>query len=167
MVLSHFCRQVSYCKSSPNENGLQKYSHCPLCQHTLHWTQRCQAKLLPWCERGAKISGMRGLEEKQVSWSSVQFSRSVTSNSLWPHGLQHTRPPCPSPTPEVYSNSCPLSRWCHPSISSSVVPFSSTLNPSQHQGLFKWVISSHQVAKVLELQLQHQSFQWTCRTDFL
>ena len=42
MVLSHFCRQVSYCKPSPNENGLQKYSHCPLCQHTLHWTQRCQ-----------------------------------------------------------------------------------------------------------------------------
>ena len=46
------------------------------------------------------------------------------SNSLWPHGLQHTRPPCPSPTPRVYSNSCPLSQWCHPTISSSVVPFS-------------------------------------------
>ena len=53
-----------------------------------------------------------------------QFSRSVVSNSLWPHGLQHTRPPCPSPTPGVYSNSCPLSWWCHPTISSSVVPFS-------------------------------------------
>ena len=49
------------------------------------------------------------------------------SNSLWPHGLQHARPPCPSPTPGVYSNSCPLSRWCHPTISSSVVPFSSCL----------------------------------------
>ena len=48
-------------------------------------------------------------------------------NSLHPHGLQHTRPPCPSPTPRVYSNSCPLSRWCHPSISSSVIPFSSCL----------------------------------------
>ena len=45
------------------------------------------------------------------------------SNSLWPHGLQHARPPCPSPTPRVYSNSCPLSPWCHPTISSSVVPF--------------------------------------------
>ena len=54
----------------------------------------------------------------------VQFSRSVVSNSLWPHGLQHTRPPCPSSTPGVYSNSCPLSRWCHTTISSSVVPFS-------------------------------------------
>ena len=59
--------------------------------------------------------------------SSVQFSCWVVSDSLWPHGLQHARPPCPSPTPGVYSNSCPLSRWCHPTISSSVVLFSSCL----------------------------------------
>ena len=57
--------------------------------------------------------------------SSVQFSHSVVSDSLWPHESQHTRPPCPSPTPKVYSNSCPSSRWCHPTISSSVIPFSS------------------------------------------
>ena len=57
--------------------------------------------------------------------SSVQFSHSVVSNSLWPHELQHARPPCPSPTPGVHSNSWPLSQWCHPAISSSVVPFSS------------------------------------------
>ena len=56
---------------------------------------------------------------------SVQFSHSVVSNSLWPHELQHARPPCPSPTPGVHSNSCPSSRWCHHAISSSVVPFSS------------------------------------------
>ena len=56
---------------------------------------------------------------------SVQFSRSVVSDSLRPHESQHARPPCPSPTPGVYSNSCPSSRWCHPAISSSVVPFSS------------------------------------------
>ena len=55
----------------------------------------------------------------------VQFSRSVVSDSLWPHESQHTRPACPSPTPGVHSNSCPLSLWCHPAISSSVVPFSS------------------------------------------
>ena len=55
---------------------------------------------------------------------SVQFSCSVMSNSLWPHGLYHARLPCLSPTPRVYSNSCSLSRWCHPTISSSVVPFS-------------------------------------------
>ena len=56
---------------------------------------------------------------------SVQFSHSVVSNSLWPHESQHTRPPCPSPMPRVYPNSCPSSRWCHPAISSSVIPFSS------------------------------------------
>ena len=56
---------------------------------------------------------------------SVQFSCSVVSNSLRPHEPQHTRPPCPSPTPGVYPNSCPLSRWCHPTISSSVLPFPS------------------------------------------
>ena len=56
---------------------------------------------------------------------SVQFSCSVMSDSLWPHGLQHTRPPCPSPTPGACSNSCPLSQWCHPTTSSSAVPFSS------------------------------------------
>ena len=59
-----------------------------------------------------------------LSWFlSIQFSHSVVSYSLQPHGLQHTRPPYPSPTPGVYANSCPLSRWCHPTISSSVVPF--------------------------------------------
>ena len=57
----------------------------------------------------------------------VQFSCSVMSDPLWPHRLQHTRPPCSSPTPGVNSNSCPLSRWCHPTISSSVIPFSSRL----------------------------------------
>ena len=59
--------------------------------------------------------------------SSVQFSCSVVSDSLPPHGLQHARPPCPSPTPRAYSNSCPLSRWCHPTISCSVIPFFSCL----------------------------------------
>ena len=57
-------------------------------------------------------------------FSSVQFSHSVMSNSLWPHELQHDRPPCPSPTPGVYPNLCPLSQWCHPTILSSVIPFS-------------------------------------------
>ena len=66
-----------------------------------------------------------GLQHVNFQFSSVQFSHSVTSDSLRPHELQHTRPPCPSPTLRVYSNSCPLSRWCHPAISSSVVPFSS------------------------------------------
>ena len=76
------------------------------------------------------------------------------SNSLWPHGLQHTRPPCPSLPPGVCPSSCSLSRRCYPTISSSATLFSfwtGTLGPSQ--GLFQWVNSSHQVAKVLEPQL--------------
>ena len=60
-----------------------------------------------------------------MSFSSIQFSCSVMSTSLWPHESQHARPPCPSQTPGVYSNSCSSSRWCHPAISPSVLPFSS------------------------------------------
>ena len=69
--------------------------------------------------------------------TSVQFSSSVVSNSLWPHGLQHTRSPCPSSTPGVYPDSCPLSRWCHPTISSFVVPFSSHLQSFPASGSFQ------------------------------
>ena len=95
------------------------------------------------------------------------FSRSVVSNSLQPHGLQHTRLPCPSLSLRVCSDSRPLNLWCHPTISSSAPPSPPALNLSQHQGLFQWVGSSHLVAKVLELQFQHQSFQWIFRVDFL
>ena len=77
-------------------------------------------------------------------FSSVQFSHSVVSDSLqcvWAlcsaHGLQHARPPCPSPTPGVYSNSCPLSRWCHPTISSPVIPFSTHLQSFPASGSFQ------------------------------
>ena len=69
-------------------------------------------------------------------FSSVQFSRSVVSNSLRPHESQHSRPPCPSQTPRVYSNSCPLSRWCHRVTSSSVVPFSSCPQSLPESGSF-------------------------------
>ena len=72
------------------------------------------------------LEGMRKQRKgSQEIISSVQFSHSVVSDSLWPHESQHARPPCPSQIPGVYSNSCPSSRWCHPAISSSVVPFSS------------------------------------------
>ena len=69
--------------------------------------------------------------------SSVPSSCSVMSDSLRPHGVQHARPPCPSPTPGVYSNSCPLSWWCHPTISSSVIPFSSHLRSFPASGSFQ------------------------------
>ena len=78
-------------------------------------------------DRGAKWNMIRKLMTRiwESSISSVHFSLSVVSNSLWPHKSQHTRPPCPSPTPGVHSNTCPWSWWCHPAISSSVIPFSS------------------------------------------
>ena len=82
----------------------------------------------------------------------VQFSRSVISDSLRPHESQHARPLCPSPTPRVHPNPCPLSQWCRPTISSSVAPFSSCPQPFPASGSFQ-ISSSHQVAKVLEFQL--------------
>ena len=97
----------------------------------------------------------------------VQFSCSVVSDSLWPHGLQHTGLPVHHQLPELTQTHV---HWVgnaiqpsHPLLSPSPPAF----NLSQHQGLFKWVSSSHQVAIVSEFQLQHQSFQWTFRTDLL
>ena len=83
---------------------------------------------------------------------------------IWIFG-QHARPLCPSLTPGVYSNSCLLSRSNHLILCCPLLLSLSIF--SQHQGLFKWVSSSHQVAKVLEFQLQHQSFQWIFKADFL
>ena len=77
------------------------------------------------------VSGKENFQQR------VQFSCSVVSDSLQPHGLQHARPPCPSPTPGIYSDSCPLSWWYHPTISSSVVPFSSCLQSFLASGCFQ------------------------------
>ena len=115
------------------------------------WTVACQAHC-PWKFQGKNtdmgfhfvLQGDPGMEPpslvspalrsrffttvppgKTNTLYSVQFSHSVVSDSLWPHESQHARPPCPSPTPRIYPNPCPSSRWCHPAISSSVVPFSS------------------------------------------
>ena len=175
--------------------------------------------------RNHRLSGLWGQREKKKTMSPIHsykssslFSCSVASNSLRPHGFQHTRLPCLSPSPRACSNLCPFSQWCHPTISSSVqfssvaqscptlcnsmnrstpglpvhhqlLEFTKTQvhrvsdaiqpshpllspsppapNPSQHQAFFQWVNSSYEVAKVLEFQLQHQSFQWTPRTDLL
>ena len=97
---------------------------------------------------------------------SIQFSsvHSVMSNSLWPHGLQHIRPSCPS---WVRSNSCPLSQWCHPTISSSVIPFSSCSQSFPASGYFQMSQFFASVAKVLEFQFQHQFFQWIFRTNLI
>ena len=87
------------------------------------------------------------------SISLVQFSHSVVVDSLWPHGLQHTRPPCPSPTPRACLNSCPLNQWCHTTISSCVVPFSSCPKSLPASKSFPMSQLSHEMAKVLEFQL--------------
>ena len=97
---------------------------------------------------------------------SVQFSRSAVSDSFRPHGLQQARLSCISPSPRDCSDSGSLSQWCHPTVSPLKSSSHSAFNLSQHQGLFQWVSSSHQVAKGLELQLRYQAFQWIFRTDF-
>ena len=97
----------------------------------------------------------------------VQLSCLVVSDSLWSLVLQHARLPCPSPTPGACSNSCPSSQWCHPIFCPLPSPSPPAFSLSQHQAIFEWVSSSHQVARVLELHLEHQSFQWIFRTDFL
>ena len=106
--------------------------------------------------------------QASVQFSSVQFNCSVMSDSLQPHGLQHPRLPCPSPTPESCSYLSPFESvmpsnhliLCQP-------PSPPALNLSQPQSLFQWVGSMHQLAKALELQLHHQSYQWVFRVDFL
>ena len=99
----------------------------------------------------------------------VHFSHSVVSSSLWLHGLQHARRPCPSPTPGVCSNSCSLSQWCHPTISSSVIPFSSSPQSFPSSGSFlrsQFFALGYQSIGAISI-LQHQSFQWIFRIDFL
>ena len=96
------------------------------------------------------------------SWILFLFSCSVVSDSLRPHGL-----PCPSPSPGACSNSCPLSQWCHPTISSSVVPFSSWLQsfPTSCSFLMRQLFASG--GQSIGVRLRHQSFQWIFRVNFL
>ena len=131
-------QQVSETKSG-NAREMNVSTQCLLGQNSdlmtsacsplakVHSWAPCQQELedtLPHCKRSKYL-----LYDKSILLflSSVQFSCSVTSDSLGYHGLQHSRPPCPSPISRVYWNSCPLSWWCHPTISSPVVPFSSCL----------------------------------------
>ena len=110
-------------------------------------------------------------QDLMVVLVSVQFSGSVVSHSLQPHESQHTRPPCPSPTPGVYSNSCPSSQWCHPAISSSVIPFSPCPKSLPASGsfpksqLFTWgnqTIGVSTSASVLPMNIQDWSpLGWT------
>ena len=111
------------------------------------------------------------LNLSQHQFSSVHFSHSVMSNSLQPHDLQHARPPCPSPTPGVHSNSHPLSQWCHPAISSSVIPFSSCPQSLPASGsfpmsqLFAWGGQSTEVSALASFRSKNiqdwSPLEWT------
>ena len=136
-------RQAPLLMDSPGKNT---GACCHFLLQGIFPTQGSNPHLLHWQVGSLPLSHL-GSPSKSIQFSSVQFSRSVMSNSLRPHELQHARPPYPSPSPGVHSDSRPSSQWCHPAISSSFVPFSSCPNPSQHQSLFQWINSSHEVAK--------------------
>ena len=148
---------TQWCDHSPrarhsrvqSQVGLRKHHHE---QSWWRWWNYSWAISNPkwWCCESAALS-------------SVQFSRSVVSDSLWPHEPQHTRPPCPSPTPRVHTNPYPLCQWCHPTILSSVVPFSSCLQSFPASGSFQmsqffasgcWTIGVSVSASVLPMNIQ-------------
>ena len=105
--------------------------------------------------RGINFSG-----QHSVQFSSVQFSRSVVSDSLWPHESQHAKPPCPSPTPAVYSNPCLSRRWCHPTISSSVVPFSSCPQSVPASGCFPMVNITKRILLISCVSFEKKEKSW-------
>ena len=132
----------------------------------LSWGLGCIDKVKP-----LRLSSLCSFRFRAEKWS-VQFSHSVMSESLQLHGLQNAQPLCPSPTPGVYSNSCPLSWWCHPTISSSIVPFFSRFQYFPASGSFlmsQFLASGGQSIGVSASAsvFQHWIFQWILRTDFL
>ena len=156
--LFNFCSNIQI-KGSKLQNINLRQSKMALCSvnnsvvsdSVTPWTIACQAPLAMEFSRQ----------------ESVQFSHSVMFNSLWSHELLHPRLQFSSPTLGDCSNLCPLSRWCHPTILSSFIPFSSYLHSFPASGSFlmsQFFISGGQV---LELHLQHQSFHWIFRIDFL
>ena len=131
---------------------------------------------LPFTQISSFPSGISFIYLLLLQFSSVQFSHSVMSDSLQPHELQHARPPCPSPTPGVHPNPCALSWWCHPTISSSVVPFSSCPQSFPASGSFQMSqllasggqnIGVSALASFLPKKSQGWSpSEWTCWISF-
>ena len=155
----------------------------------IHWSFHSESGLrgkwwYVWRERRVEYS-IRIKNKTNICWinfvddimHSVQFSRSVVANSLQHHGLQHARPPCPSPTAGVYSNSSPSSRWCHPTISTSVIPFSPHLESYPASGSFQMSqfftsggqsIGVSASASVLPMNIQDWfPLGWTCWISML
>ena len=132
-------------RRSNHDDDKAKHVCSPQCvaRHTSKHVTKCMIYCLPsaglWAKVGTYVlfTDLSRCLEQCLVYSSAQFSRSVVSDSVQPHELQHARPPCPSPTPRVYPNSCPLRRWCHLAISSSVIPFSSCLQSFPASGSFQ------------------------------
>ena len=141
---------------------------CEMCWH-LNWTTLPRIFFFNVClDLDTRVIYVRlGRWKKAITLFTLLFSHLVMFDSLRPHGLQHTKLPCPPLSPGVCPCSYPLSQWCYPIISLSATLLSFCLQSFPYQGLLQWFSSSHQVAKMLQLQLQHQSFQWIFRTDFL
>ena len=152
----------------PRRNGyiLRKVQPSRTKKKQKTWTDQSQVlKLKLWLKNSQQAKVQDQMASQMNSFNIYRISLVQSLSCVQLFETPWTRLPCPSPTLRACSNSCPSCWWCHPACSSSVIPFSSCL--SQHQGLFKWVNSSHQVAKLLEFQIPHQSFQWTPRTDLL
>ena len=115
---------------------------------------------LQWSHQGSSFT------TQKVCFLMLLFSHTAVSNSLWPHGLQHARLPCPLPSPRVCSNSCPLNWWCPPTISSCCPLLSLSIFRSIRVFASESALCIR-LPKVLELQQQYESFQWVFRVDFL
>ena len=141
--------------------------HMTIWERKCELTQKLSTKFLRDISSPTQILSweLRGLKKLDIVITVVTVE-SKSHPTLQPYGLQHARLPYPSLSPRAFLNSYSLCWWCHPTIPTSVAPISSYYQSFQNQGLFQWVGSSHQVAKVLELQLQHQSFQWIFRMNF-
>ena len=153
LILLHLNFHLEYILMERTRQGFSFY----LFQNSVLWTEGC------FEGRMCSISWLPLWFQGCIS----QFSGSVVSDSLWPHGLQHARPSCPSPTPGVYPDSCPLSQWCHPTISSSVVPFSSCPQSFQTSGSFQMSQLFASGGQSIGGSASTSVFQWTPRTDLL
>ena len=156
-----FCDPMDYSPPGSSVHGISQ-------ARILEWVAISSSRVLSWPRDWTYISCAAGTLFTAVVISSVQFS-SVTQlcPTLCDPILQHTRPSCPSPILRVYSNSRPLSQWCHPTISSSVVPFTSHLQSFPASGSFQMSQFCASGGQILEFQLQYQSFQWIFRMNFL
>ena len=158
MIFFFFCLMFPSCEIT--KASLFPFTHLnqtdKLCKECLHYLNSS----FSWDEPIWR-------KHKFFVFSSVQFSCSVVSDSLWPHEPQHTRPPCPSPTPGVHLNPCSLSQWCHPSVSSSVIPFFSCPQSFPASGSFQMSQPFTSGGQCIGVVASKSVLPMNTRTDFL